>query len=139
MRPAPPIFDAECTVRRENWTVGDDAIRPMGSRHHCFYCGEPRGGEHREGCTIRSRTVVVEIKVELVVSVPEDWDEHLIEFWMNDGSRCASGIIDDIAAMDERLDGDHECPCNFVAGRYLREATPEDEAGQKFFIANEES
>jgi hypothetical protein len=47
-------MQAERRPREKNWnTVVADDLRPAGNGKDCFYCGEPLGGQHEEGCVIR--------------------------------------------------------------------------------------
>jgi hypothetical protein len=97
--------------------------RPARRDGACFYCRAPLGGVHWAGCVIRSRTVVCEFRVTLVRGVPEDWDERMVEFHMNDSSWCMNNLVRE---MDEVAVEDH-CLCGQVEGKFLREATQEDE------------
>jgi hypothetical protein len=95
-----------------------------GGDRQCFYCQSPVGTEHRAGCVQRHRTVVIEATFTLVREVPEDWEPHMIEFQLNDSSWCASNMLGDLEKLDE---ADGRCLCSQFRGRYVREATPEDE------------
>lgn len=106
----------------ETLIVRAEDERPARKDGTCFYCSVPIDGQHKEGCVIRSRTVVCEFKVTLVRRVPEDWEPSMIEFHMNDSSWCASNLINEMKS----LDGDG-CLCGNIEGSFLREATPEDE------------
>lgn len=96
--------------------------RPARQDGTCFYCRQPIGATHGDGCVIRSRTVLCEFKVTLVRHVPEDWDESRIAFHMNESSWCADNLI---LEMKEITDG--RCLCGNVEGRFVREATEDDE------------
>jgi len=122
-------------MKRDNWPVENHGIRPAGKPTECFYCHEPKGGTHKPDCVIRSRTVVVELRIELVVTEPESFDPSLIEFGFNESSSCQTNIISKLAEMVERLDDAGECPCGLIEVKYLREATEEDEERQKLFVA----
>lgn len=119
---------------RGNWLVGDYGIRPAGKPDECFYCGAKIATEHRMECVIRDKTVVVKVEMELVVKVPEDWDQNNIEFKYNDSSSCQDNIIQEINSMVERMNNDASCSCGLINVKYLREATEEDESRQKMFI-----
>ena len=121
-------------MHRNNWPV-DKGIRPAGSPEHCFYCGAAKGTEHRDKCTMRTRTVVVRISFDLCMAVPEDWDTHMVEFHMNESSSCADNRLEDILEQAERVG----CSCGFAEGKYLREATAEDEENFKFSVKDQES
>jgi hypothetical protein len=107
----------------ETYIVKAADERPARKDGTCFYCSQPIGGLHKEGCVIRSRTVLCEFTVTLVRRVPEDWDAHMIEFHMNDSSWCAGNLIHEM----KEIDGDDNCLCANVSGRLVREATKEDE------------
>lgn len=111
-------------MKIKNWIVEDSDARPAGAPGECFYCRQPVGHEHKKGCVVRTRTVVMEVTITLVREVPEDWDTELIEFTWNEGSWCASNIVDDLAKIAEN---DDRCLCGQFAARYVREATSEDE------------
>ncbi len=119
-------------MKRENWTVGAEGIRPSGDSEKCFYCKSPVGGEHKPGCVIRSRTVVVRTIVEHVIDVPEDWHKDLIEF--TEGSMCSRAYIDDLTELNERISKSDHCPCEMVTREYVREADEEDEKESVLFV-----
>jgi len=108
-------------MKRDNWTVTTHAVRPAGQPDRCFYCGEKIGSQHKEDCVIRTKTVLMEFRVSMVVSVPEHWDENDIEFEYNYGTWCADNLMD---MLDRK---DNGCLCNFVDAKYIRDATDEDE------------
>ena len=117
-------------MKVENWLVTpENGPRPAGPPDRCFYCGAAIGSQHAESCVIRKRTVVVRATVEYVVTVPEDWDAHMIEFHRNDGSWCAGNGLSEIGRLAEYLDRDDapECGCSLATWEYVREASPEDE------------
>lgn len=118
---------------RKDWTVEDYGIRPAGPDDRCFYCDRPRGATHKPNCVIRSRTVVVRMQVDLVVAVPEGWDEQMINFHRNESSWCASNVIEELNELVERTGG---CLCRFSEFTYLREADDNDEYNQNLFVKN---
>jgi len=120
-------------MRRNNWPVEDHGIRPNGAPDKCFYCGAAKGDQHRMGCVIRSRSVVVRTIVEHTVDVPEDWERETIEF--TEGSACSDGLITRLGTLVERL-GDDGCTCGMVSIEYVREADAEDEKHSKLFVEN---
>lgn len=117
-------------MKKEDWEVKDYGIRPAGSDYECFYCGVKKGNQHKEGCVIRKRTVVVKMEIEIVLDVPEDWDENFINFHKNESSWCASNIISELQRMDEKTG----CLCEFTEFKYLREASEEDEENFQVFV-----
>lgn len=110
-------------MKHDNWPVIEDDSRPAGVPDRCFYCNEPHGSQHKIGCAIRQRTVVVRAIIEYVVDVPEDWEQHDIEFHRNDGSWCADNALTELDELSERAG----CLCAVTRYEYLREATKEDE------------
>ncbi len=107
-------------MKRDNWIVGNYSVRPAGEPDRCFYCGELLGKIHKEDCVIRSKTVVVEFKIEVVVEVPEFWDSNDVDYRFNESSWCCDNLIE----MIRREDG---CLCSHVEANYLREASEDDE------------
>jgi len=108
-------------MKRKNWIVNNFSVRPAGKQDECFYCGEKVGSEHKQDCVIRSRTVVVDFTIRMVVDVPESWDKEDIEFKYNDGCWCADNLIN---LLDRENNG---CLCPHVVAECIREATQEDE------------
>lgn len=127
-------------MKRNTWPVGEYGIRPNGSPTKCFYCGADKGAEHRTGCVIRSRTVVIRTIVEHTVNVPEDWGISTVEF--TGGSSCSNNLIQSLNDLVDRLDAipdddanaPHACTCGFVTVEYVREASEEDEANSQMFV-----
>lgn len=99
--------------------------RPDGT---CFYCRAELGKEHAIGCVIRKRTIIVQVTFDLLLEVPENWNEYDIEFWMNEGSSCANNLHADIGRQINRMHGQHYCMCGLTHGKFIREATEQDEA-----------
>lgn len=119
-------------MKRENWIVGDHAIRPAGSPDRCFYCGSKKGFPHKNDCVIRCRTAVVEFTIRMVTEEPEDWTPSDIEFHYNDGSWCSDNLLD---RLGERTN--HHCLCDIAKAKYIREATEEDEKDYGVVFVNE--
>lgn len=122
-------------MKRDNWKVGEYGTRPAGSPNHCFYCGVERGGTHEKECVIRNRTIVMEMKVEMVIEVPEKWDKDMCEFHKNESSWCASNILRELERMDDKMG----CLCLPTEFSYVREATKEDEDKHGIHISESES
>lgn len=122
-------------MKRDNWEVKDYGIRPAGSPTKCFYCDADKGGQHKEDCVIRRKTVVVEMKVQLVVEVPEDYDKDAIHFRYNEGTYCMSNMIEEL----QRIDREVGCLCQPSEIKYIREATKEDEDEFKVYVDKIES
>ncbi len=108
---------------RNNWTVTEKSTRPAGKADRCFYCSKKIGEQHKEDCVIRSKTVLVDFTVRVVVDIPEHWSKDDIEFKYNEGSWCADNLLD----MIDRDDCDC-CLCHFMTATYVGDATKEDEA-----------
>jgi hypothetical protein len=122
-------------MKRHTWKVDTYSTRPAGRPDECFYCKRKLGQDHKEGCVIRSRTVMVRVSFDLIVDVPEDWERSSIEFHMNESSSCKDNLLDKLEKQAERLG----CSCDFGEGVYLREATAGDEEAFKMKIADAEA
>lgn len=112
------ILENTNTVRPED----ERPARPDGT---CFYCSAPMGGTHKEGCVVRSKSVVIRAIVEAVVDVPADWDEHMIEFHRNESSWCADNFWARLEEW-ERPDQGPSCFCGISTFKFVRDATQED-------------
>lgn len=113
-------------IHEETWIVTSEACRPARPDGCCFYCSVPVGGEHAEDCVLRRRTVVVESTIRWVTDVPEDWDAHDVEFYLNESSSCADNIVRRLfARLNDSSTG--PCYCGRIDSVYIGEATEEDE------------
>ncbi len=123
-------------MKSNDWPVTAGDVRPAKPDGTCFYCGQSIGQQHAEKCVCRRKTVVVRISVEHVVKVPEDWDQHMIEFNHNESSSCFDNRISELSDLIERLDAsDAGCSCNLkVQSEFVREATEDDETACRMFI-----
>lgn len=117
-------------MNKLNQIVTSNDVRPARLDGTCFYCGAALGEEHRKGCVCRRRTVVVDITFRLVREVPEDWDVEQIEFSLNESSSCASNFIGELTDADS----DEHCLCSRTTGKFIRDATKEDE--EAYLISN---
>jgi len=117
-------------MRRDNWTVGQEGIRQGGEPDRCFYCNQPIGSQHRADCVIRSRTVIIEARIKMLISVPESWDSDMVEFHRNEGSWCASNVVEELDDQAKRCG----CLCNDAEFSFVREATDEDEAEYRYSV-----
>lgn len=97
--------------------------RPAGKPDECFYCHEKVGGEHKPGCVLRQRTVVLRYSYEVVVPVPEDWNADMITFHRNESSWCA-----DNSAIDINRRRSEGCWCQEFSAEFVGEATAEEES-----------
>jgi hypothetical protein len=123
-------------VNRDSWTVGQDAIRPAGPPDACCYCGAAYGDEHKAGCVMRQRTVVCEVTIKVVRTVPENWDQEMIEFHMNESSWCFNNIVGELEEAIKRAEDGCCLLCSLATGRYLGEATADDEDAFQLFVAD---
>lgn len=128
------------SLESERFLVLDDdhGIRPAGSPDACFYCRRKVGKNHADDCV----TIVVDVAYEVLLggesvgvyrtTEPAHWTTHDGEFQKNDGSWCASNILDTdlldvsletrarLEALDgEDLDGEDRCLCSAVVMREL--------------------
>jgi hypothetical protein len=90
---------------------------------------------------MRQRTVVCEVTIKVVRTVPENWDQEMVEFHMNESSWCFDNIVDelDLAADKVRIKrAEDGCCllCSLATGRYLGEATADDEDAFQLFVAD---
>ena len=117
-------------MKRKDWEVKDDGIRPAGDKNHCFYCGEEKGSQHKNDCVIRCRTIIMEMKINIPMDVPEFWDIEQCEFHKNKGSWCANNILSYL----EELIKNHGCLCSLTEFTFIREATQEDEEYYNIYV-----
>ena len=111
-------------MKTSSHIVTKDATRPaIGYMNECYICGAVLGEEHKQGCVFRKRTIIIEVKINLLVSVPEDWDTEMVEFHFNESSYCSSNLIDELKSLRKRVN----CICPFTEITFVREATEEDE------------
>lgn len=105
----------------------DDGIRPAGPDDACYYCGTEIGGQHDEKCPILRRVVVLEATITVALPVTLDATPESIEFHWNNGTRCASNLVDELTRMTSvDDDGATMCLCDATRFRYVREAAVAD-------------
>jgi hypothetical protein len=115
--PTPPT--AGLRPHSSNWTN-----EPEKANTHCLYCKEPVPN-HALDCTVPLRTVVVELKINMVITMPQCFNEDLINFSMNGSSACSQRYIDQLYEEGNQEDG--VCTaCDRMEMKYLREATEQD-------------
>ena len=119
-------------MTRKDWTVGKYGVRPAGKPDECFYCEAKVGEQHKPNCVIREKTIVTRMTIDFVDSVPESWDEDLIDFHYNDSSWCATNVLH---RLEER--SNFHCLCDVASFEYLRDATEEDEENWGVVKVNE--
>ncbi len=92
-----------------------------GTPDKCAYCTAKTGTQHDGDCVCRTRSVVVEATIRYTIMEPESWTDYDIEFHRNDGSWCASNMIDELQRVDAK-----GCLCDITQFRYVGEATKDD-------------
>ncbi len=92
--------------------VTEADARPAGRPDRCFYCGSHIGAEHGDTCVADEVPVVVRVTIEVEMQMPRSWDKGLIEFNLNDGSRCATNTIDLLQSEG--------CACAVLQHEFLR-------------------
>jgi len=120
-------------MKRKSWKVLHKHLTLTDKEHpdHCTYCASKLGEEHEEECPHREKTVVVSVEIELVVKVPEFWEDENIVFHRNESSWCQNNGLDEIKEALKRTD---TCLCDRGRWFYEREATIDDERKDKLFI-----
>jgi hypothetical protein len=103
--------------------TAQNGARPAGYPDACFYCDRPVGEMHHPDCVLRQRTVVLRGGFDLTVTVPDNWTEHDILFWANEGAQCADNQLKEFVRLTQR-DG---CSCARLTFEVAREATEVDE------------
>lgn len=77
------------------------------------------------------KLVAVRMTVHIQVEVPADWDDDMVEFWLNESSQCANNQVRDLQKQSEEWDshpgpsGGTHCWCgrtSFVVDREWWEA-----------------
>lgn len=111
-------------MKRTNWEVGEFSVRPAGVQDECFYCGSKVGDQHKDTCVIKSRTVLLDCTVRVVMPVPECWEVEQIRYHYNNGSWCADNLLSYLEARNKNVKG---CLCPITKVSFVREATREDE------------
>lgn len=72
---------------------------------------------------MKNKSIVVRLTIDYVVSVPEEWDENMIEFHRNESSFCVGTDIRDLATLIELTD---ICGCSSSSVKYLRDTEQDD-------------
>lgn len=109
---------------------------PEKANTHCLYCKQPVPN-HAKDCHVPQRTIVVEFKTKMVITMPAVWDIEMIDFSMNGSSACMSRYVDQLYKETNR--DEHICNiCSRSEMKYLREATEEDHENLAFIPKNED-
>lgn len=92
--------------------VTQDNTRPFvkGNEIECGYCTSVIGEEHKKGCVCRKKLININVTINMTTTVPEDWTKEEIEFHYNEGTWCASNIVDEIKEFSKRQD----CLCQQI-------------------------
>ncbi|MGV3483166.1 MAG: hypothetical protein ACO1RT_01975 [Planctomycetaceae bacterium] len=100
----------------------DGCDNRCGCDDHCCYCGASLGAEHLPKCSIRQRTVVVELdhEIELIAWFPEAWSLDLVSEYYKGGVQL------DLTSWLPG-DGEQPAPSRCMTVTDIREATDEDE------------
>lgn len=79
----------------------------------------------RDELKVRKR-VPVRMTLHMQVEVPEDWDDDMVEFWLNESSHCSNNEVRDLQKQSDAWDsqpgpmGGTHCWCSrtdFVVDR----------------------
>lgn len=89
----------------KNTIVKEDDVRPARLDGTCFYCRQVVGEPHTDRCIIPHKAVRVRVNVEYELDMPANWDDKMILFYLNDGTRCKDHIIEEIQNL---VSGDYE-------------------------------
>lgn len=100
--------------------VTEKAKRPITKEQKCAYCEQPIGTEHKEECVLIQKKVKVRMTIEYEIEVPASWDKDQIEFHRNESAWCASNIIDELKALDNK---DGRCLCGITKFEYLSDTS----------------
>lgn len=77
----------------------DDGIRPAGPGNACFYCRRKIGERHSTTCVMWVRAVKIRAILEFDIDEPVSFTKNDIEARFNEGSFCASTILEWMEAM----------------------------------------
>lgn len=116
-------------MKKESWPVTKKHLSLIGNTEKCTYCNSKENEEHDMDCVQRKRTVIIEMKINIAIEVPEHWGEEMINFHKNESSWCADNILDDLKRM-RRYDG---CLCSQAEFKYINEASESEHNHYKLF------
>lgn len=57
----------------------------------------------------------VRFTIDLPMEFPDEWDSHMINFYINESSWCCSNLID----LLDKYDEEHGCICSICKGEVL--------------------
>jgi len=95
------------------------SFRPAGIDGFCFYCHQPMGEDHKPDCVLIKKRVLVRATIEYEVEEPASWSGEDIEFHRNEGSWCASNMLDELAEISD----EHNCLCDKVQFKYIMDTS----------------
>ena len=70
------------------------------------------------------KKVLIKITVEHIIDVPYEWDEEMVNFYLNDSSHCASNDLLD--AAEDRFRDDNTSSWLDLDATYIRDANNDD-------------
>jgi hypothetical protein len=116
-------------IERSIKVTKENGVRPAGLQDRCFYCGQHIGENHKDDCVCVVKVVMVKVEMTIAKVVPASWQDHMVNFHLNDSGWCADNFAQDLERyMDARGD-DGPCLCGVFSGEYVRDATTEDVDG----------
>lgn len=110
--------------------TAENGPRPAGRDDECFYCHQPIGMNHAPDCVCRKRTIKLKLTTEVVIDVPEYWDESNINFYYNESSHCTDNVLHRLVkryGLDTDELSEHECSCFVSNIEFVGEADEEDD------------
>ncbi len=73
----------------------------------------------------KKKQIVIKLEIDMITSVPSDWDEEMINFFYNDGSHCTGNEIEQLYREDNAVES--SCfTCHRSIVQYLRDASQQD-------------
>jgi len=104
--------------KKTDFTVTKKAMRPASKEEKCFYCQQPLGAKHNDGCVLIQKKVKVRAVIEYEIDVPSEWDASMIEFHRNESSWCAGNMIDELQELNDK---ENECICGLVKYEHIED------------------
>lgn len=83
----------------------------------CFYCAGMVGHPHDEECIIPKKKVKVRAIIEYEVDMPETFDDRMILFYLNEGTRCNDHIIEELEDLTKEDENGYS-PCLCWVSKY---------------------
>lgn len=87
---------------------------------HCLYCQAATGTPHKADCVCIVRPVKLRVTIEYEAEEYVGFDKDGIEFRRNEGSWCASNLLDELHTLGEK----EGCLCGVASFEYLGDAGP---------------